>query len=487
MRIEDLCRGIVTVESEEGCRCQEISSVAADSRRVREGSLFVCLKGEKQDGGSFIADAIRRGAAAVLSEAISSIECPEGSGKVVFLRHSSPKEALPKLLARFYGDPGQRLSLLGITGTNGKTTATYLVEAIYRCSGRRCGVIGTVNYRFAGRVFEAKNTTPGVADNFDYLAQMIEAGTEACVMEVSSHALVQDRVQGMTFKQAVFSNLTSDHLDYHRTREDYFLAKSRFFDGTVAIKTAVLNQDDPYGQRLKQMTTAPVVTYGIDHSADVQAVEVSLGLAGSRFRVNTPSGPMMITTPLIGKHNVYNILAAVSVCLNEKFSLDQIQQGIQSLDGVPGRLERIDGAQGFFVFVDYAHTEDALSNVLQSLRGTGPARILVVFGCGGDRDKTKRPKMAAVVEKWADVAIVTNDNPRTEDPERIVADIKKGFQGNAYEVILDRGQAINRVMSLARPGDCVLIAGKGHEDYQIFKDRTIHFDDREIVRSFLKG
>lgn len=462
----------------------EISSIETDSRRAHSGALFVCLKGPKQDGHAFVNDAIQKGCRAILVDPAHASNLTLTG--VCLLAHADPVKILPVLLNRLHHQPCETVHVIGITGTNGKTTTTYLVESIYESAGRRCGVIGTVNYRFAGKVLAAKNTTPGVVDNFGHITDMKEAGMQACVMEVSSHALVQGRVAGLRFQEAVFTNLTSDHLDYHKTQEEYFLAKALLFDGSYDVRHAIINGDDAFGPRLKAMSAVPVTMYGMVNPADIRAVQLKMDLSGSRFDLETPQGTIAIKTPLMGKHNVYNILAAAGICLKEGFSLTEIQKGVARLSGVPGRLERIDQGQPFSIFVDYAHTEDALQNVLTSIREVKPSRILVLFGCGGDRDKTKRPKMASVVERYADVAIVTNDNPRTEDPLAIVADIKRGFQKNNYEVILDREQAIRKILTSAKAGDCVLIAGKGHEDYQIFKDRTIHFDDREICRSILK-
>ncbi|HSV43622.1 MAG TPA: UDP-N-acetylmuramoyl-L-alanyl-D-glutamate--2,6-diaminopimelate ligase [Candidatus Bathyarchaeia archaeon] len=483
MNLGQLLKDLIVIQEE--WQGTEISSIETDSRRAHSGALFVCLKGPKQDGHAFVNDAIQKGCRAILVDPAHASNLTLTG--VCLLAHADPVKILPVLLNRLHHQPCETVHVIGITGTNGKTTTTYLVEAIYESAGRRCGVIGTVNYRFAGKVLAAKNTTPGVVDNFSHLSQMREAGMEACVMEVSSHALVQRRVAGLCFQEAVFTNLTSDHLDYHETQEDYFLAKALLFDGSYEVRQAIINIDDPFGPRLTKMSAVPVITYGIAAEADIRAVQMKMDLSGSRFDLVTPQGMIAMTTPLMGKHNVYNILAAAGISLNEGFSLKDIQQGVAQLAGVPGRLERIDQGQPFSVFVDYAHTEDALQNVLMSIRELKPSRILVLFGCGGDRDKIKRPKMAAVVERYADVAIVTNDNPRTEDPQAIVEDIKRGFQKTNYEVVLDRELAIQKILNSAGPGDCVLIAGKGHEDYQIFKDRTIHFDDREICRFILKG
>lgn len=485
MTLDELCQEVDQIKIPEEFQRLAISGIKTDSRNIELDNLFVCVNGEGLNGSFFIEDAIEHGAKAVIVE--NGLDLASMCEGVALLECEDPKKILPILLNRFYADPSQKISVIGITGTNGKTTTSYLIESIYHQAQKLCGVIGTVNYRFDGKVFPAKNTTPGLADNFVYLQKMIDHDVCVCIMEVSSHALMQDRVDGITFDQAVFTNLTSDHLDYHHNQEDYFLAKARFFDGSVDIKNAIINNDDPYGKRLKDIVSGSILTYGIDADADVKAEVLNMSLKGSRFILIYDERDVEIQTSLIGKHNIYNILAAASVCLKEGFQINDIKSGIESLSDIPGRLERIEEAEDVFVFVDYAHTEDALKNVLHGIRKAGATRILTVFGCGGDRDKTKRPKMAAIVEELSDFAIVTNDNPRTEDPDVIKEDILKGFSGNQYEVILDRAQAIEKVLQMANKGDCVLIAGKGHEDYQIFKDETIHFDDREVVRNYLKG
>lgn len=483
MRLEELCRGLALIDVPQEFYDLDILRIQTDSRCITSGDLFVCLTGEKDDGSSFIGQAVDRGARAVLAP--RGVEFSQDHHNIALLKCDQPKEQLPILLNRFYHDPSRKLTLIGITGTNGKTTTSYVIESIYHSAGKLCGVIGTVNYRFGGKVFSAKNTTPGLVDNVFYIQQMCDAGLSACVMEVSSHALVQDRVKGLKFDEAVFTNLTSDHLDYHKDQESYFLAKSRFFDGSMIIENAVINIDDDYGMRLVDVVSEKVLTYGIARPADIQAKDIKMTLVGSQFTLVYNGSKLSIVTPMIGKHNIYNILAAAGVCVRQGFSLNDIKKGIELLSGVPGRLERIEDEKGRFIFIDYAHTEDALQNVLRSIKDIAPARILTVFGCGGDRDKTKRPKMAAAVQQFSDLAIVTNDNPRTEDPQAIKNDILKGFSGNCYEVVLDRAQAIKRALDLAKPNDCVFIAGKGHENYQIFKDETISFDDREVVKGFL--
>jgi len=487
MTLQELIQGIPEICFSDNHIHPTIDAIATDSRQVRPGALFVSCQGEQYDGHCFLEAALRQGAVAVLvrsKTARPSLKCDH----VAWLECENPKEVLPKLLNRFYEDPCSRIALVGVTGTNGKTTVTYLMESILCRAGVPCGVIGTVNYRFADKVFPARNTTPGPVEIFGYLNQMSASGMKVCVMEVSSHALVQGRVNGLVFQEAVFTNLTSDHLDYHKTQEEYFLAKALFFDGSLAVEHALINSDDPFGKRLTHIcqTQQGLWTYGLEQDCCTRAHDIKLSAQGSEFLMTINGESVTMQTALVGRHNVYNILAAAGACARLGVSLDAIRHGIESVDVVPGRLERIPEAGDVCVLVDYAHTEDALEKILEGVRGTGPSRILVVFGCGGDRDVTKRPRMARVAEKLADYVIVTNDNPRTEDPQKILHDILAGFQEDRYAVELDREQAIAGALAMARPGDCVVIAGKGHEDYQIFKDQTIHFDDREMVRKYLR-
>lgn len=462
---------------------REITGISCDSRTVREGNLFVALPGPKTHGDLFIKEAMSRGASVIAQESEAAGAAPNPG--VCFLKVKDIRAFFKNTLLCFYQDPSARVRVTGITGTNGKTTITYLLESIFAAAGKNCGVIGTINHRHGGKIFEARNTTPGIVDNYIFLAEMSREGGTHCAMEVSSHALVQGRVDGIDFKTAVFTNLTSDHLDYHQTREEYFLAKSLLFTGLRSQSCAVINADDEYGKRLASMTQAIVRTYGIKNKSDVMAVGARLGFSGSTFQLVCPEGEIEIQTTLIGPHNIYNILAAAGVVLAEQIPLDKIREGVERLRFVPGRLERICCGQDFYVFVDYAHTEDALKNVLSSLKDVSAARIIVVFGCGGDRDKTKRPKMGEVAGELADMAIVTTDNPRSEDPDEIIAQIARGFKRGNYQVVVNRHEAIAAALDLAGPGDVVLIAGKGHEDYQIFKDKTIDFNERDIVREAL--
>ncbi len=461
----------------------DIKTIAADSRKVLKESLFVALPGPKTHGAKFIQQAIDSGARIIVcNETLDAGVIPED---VLCLKVKDPQKFLVNVLKKFYHDPTSSLKLIGITGTNGKTTVTYLLESMFTTLAKTCGVIGTVNHRFGKNVFKAANTTPGLVENFDLVSKMANSGVDYCAMEVSSHALDQGRVEGLDFSYALFTNLTSDHMDYHQTRENYFLAKSKLFTKLASSRRGIINLDDEFGLRLKEMTKADVWTYAISRPADFFAKNIKLGFTGSYFEMVTPVGNVEIQTKLIGLHNIYNILSSGAVGVGEGLSLNDIKKGIEALEQVPGRLERIVEGQKFFVFVDYAHTQDALRNVLLSIRSVQKARVIVVFGCGGDRDKTKRPLMASVVEELSDFAIVTTDNPRSEDPEEIVREILVGFKKKNFKVVLDRAEAIAQALSLAQQGDVVIIAGKGHEDYQIFKDHTITFDERKIVRENL--
>ena len=461
---------------------RRIAAISCDSRTTGKDSLFVALKGSKQDGTQFIDEAIKKGARVVAS----SHPPAEKHKGVLFLQVDDPHKFLHEVTRRFYGPLSSKVKSIGVTGTNGKTTITYLVESILREAGKTCGVMGTVNYRIGKKVLPSKNTTPSLVENQQFLAGLAQKNIEYCVMEVSSHGLDQGRVDLIDFKTAVFTNLTSDHLDYHRTRDNYFLAKARLFTDLSPRAVSVINIDDPCGAKLVSLTRSRVVKYGILGEADVCAEDIKTSVHKSHFTVRADGQSLKIETKLIGVHNVYNILAAVGVCLNEGVSPETISRGIARLEHVPGRLDRIESPKGFAVFVDYAHTEDALKNVLEALRKIKPKRIITVFGCGGDRDKTKRPKMGRVAGQLSDIVIVTTDNPRSEDPQSIISGIILGFSTDNYQVVADREKAIATAIAMAGAGDIVLIAGKGHEDYQIFKDKTIAFDERAIVKKYLK-
>ena len=470
----------------------DIKGLACDSRKVKPGFLFFALRGRVTDGRQFMDDAGRRGAAAIALEhdpAAGPIRA--GAGSIPMLVYADARLAMAELAAAYHRRPGDRLQLVGVTGTNGKTTIAFLVRAILEAAGRRTGLLGTVVYQMGERAIPASRTTPESVDLQDMLSQMVEAGCRSAVLEVSSHALVQHRVAGLDFDAAVFTNLTQDHLDYHETREQYFQAKARLFLGLSRRRkrpAAVINIDDPYGRRLAGLgpLDADLVTVSLDSAADVRASGLRLSPAGSTFDAQTPWGAARVSLPLAGRYNAANALAALAAAGALGVPPAAAAGALAGIAAIPGRLEAIAAPAGFTVYVDYAHTDDALRNVLTALREMTGGRVLTVFGCGGNRDRGKRPLMGAVAEALSDHVILTSDNPRKEDPGEILAQIRAGCRDRgAVEVIEDRQEAIERALSLAVPGDTVLVAGKGHENYQEFADTVIPFDDRQVVRECL--
>jgi UDP-N-acetylmuramoyl-L-alanyl-D-glutamate--2,6-diaminopimelate ligase len=478
----------------EGSLDREITGLTDDSRRVSPGGLFVAVKGVQSDGHRFLAQAVAAGAGAIVvetgrvsGEMLASIGVP-------VIQVGDSHRALGFLASRFHGDPSRRLMMIGVTGTNGKTTTTYLCKAILEAAGVRAGLIGTVAYLFGEERVAATHTTPGPLELQGLLRRMVDAGMQAVVMEVSSHALALDRTAGCQFGTAVFTNLTQDHLDFHADMEDYFLAKLRLFTALDSEARAVVNGDDPYGARVVEATRAKVWTYAIDHPADLRAEDVQVSLSGVRFTARTPAGSVALRSPLVGRHNVHNILAAVGVGLALGVPLEASVSGVAALKTVPGRFEQVVAGQPFTVVVDYAHTEDALYRLLTTAQTVRSGRIITVFGCGGDRDRSKRPKMGRVAARYSDVVVVTSDNPRTEDPDAIIREILPGVEAGLretghgrYLVHADRRAAIAEAVRLARPGDLVLIAGKGHEDYQIIGREKHPFDDRVVAREAIEA
>lgn len=487
MLLKDLLRNIYTKPLPAGVEELVIESISCDSRLKQSQGLFVALEGFKVKGEDFIREAIDQGAVVVAKKGghrrLANYIIPDG---VVVLDVANPQLFLHQVALRFFDYPSRRVRTIGVTGTNGKTTITYILESIFKAHHQPCAVIGTVNYRLAGKILPSKNTTPGFLENQSHLAQLAVLKIPTCVMEVSSHALQQGRVEGIDYVSAIFTNLTQDHLDYHKNMEGYFKAKSILFKNLNDHAAAIINEDDPYGQQLIRLSKGMVVTYGMKPSAQVRAQSIESSLNGTRLDVIFPVGKISVTTHLIGQHNVYNILAACACAWKEGIGFDQIRHGIETIPCVPGRMETVEAGQDYFVFIDYAHTEDGLVNVLEALRAASHSKIILVFGCGGDRDRGKRPKMAAAACRLADYSIVTSDNPRSEDPEAIIAEMIPGFMKDNYEVIVDRQQAIAHALKMAQPGQIVLIAGKGHEDYQIFKDRTVEFNERKIVQELIK-
>ncbi len=467
-----------------------ILGIAHDSNQVGSDFLFAAIKGETTDGHAFISQAVERGASALLVETVDGIELRDISVVVV----DDCRSSLAQISSNFYNHPTKELKLVGITGTNGKTTTTYLLESILQTDNKNVGVIGTVEHRYQGAKITSNMTTPESIDLMALLRDMRNSGVEYVVMEVSSHALDKKRVQGCHFDTAVFTNLSQDHLDYHKTLDNYFKAKKSFFAEVLkkSVKrpiSSVINVDDPYGRKLIKGSPGNLISYSLeDRHAQVFADEIELTNEGIVSKVRTPWGNIDIRSKLLGRHNLSNILAATASALSLGLSPDSIEKGVSSLSSIPGRLERVDNHLGITVLVDYAHTPDALKNVLQVARPLTKGRLILVFGCGGDRDPMKRPMMGRIGRKLSDILIVTSDNPRTEPPEKIIEDIEIGvfegaFTGKTYFRIVDRRSAIEKAIEIAGEGDTVLIAGKGHENYQIFGKVKSPFDDREVAKS----
>lgn len=463
-------------------REERVSGIHHDSRQIKTGEIYFAMAGGRFDGHEFIKDILQKGVRVIFSGRSRPSTVPLN---VCWIQVDNAGDVLRRALVIFYGDPTARISVFGITGTNGKTTTSYLLESIVHAASASCGVIGTVNYRIGQRLLPAAHTTPDMVELQRLMVLLADDGVDFCVMEVSSHALDQGRVDLIKFRSAIFTNLTGDHLDYHKTMDNYFTAKARLFTSLPEDASAIINADDPYGRKLYSKTGARICSYGIHQKAEVMARDVEFHLDSTRFRCVTPDGEIFIQTPLVGEYNVSNILAATAAAYMEDFSLDDIKRGIEAVSLVPGRLERLDYGQNFSVFIDYAHTHDALENVMRMLKKTSDNRIIIVFGCGGDRDRSKRAKMGRVAEQYADTVIVTSDNPRSEDPEKIIDEILTGFEQDGYERITSRKAAIERALAIARPNDIVLIAGKGHETCQVFRDNIIQFDERDIIRNAL--
>ncbi|MEC0242990.1 UDP-N-acetylmuramoyl-L-alanyl-D-glutamate--2,6-diaminopimelate ligase [Paenibacillus dokdonensis] len=470
-----------------------ITGLQTDSRKVAPGDLFICLPGHTVDGHDYAEQAAEQGAAALVVEHQLDIDLPQ-----VIVKDS--RYAMAVIADAFFGSPSSHIKMIGVTGTNGKTTTTYLIEKMMNDHGVNTGLIGTIQMRYGGRTFPMSGTTPEALELQRSLDDMSANGVKCCVMEVSSHALEQGRVKGTDFRTAIFTNLTQDHLDYHKTMEDYREAKGLFFSrlGNKFMhqknqrKYAVLNADDEASQYFAKVTAAEVITYGLDEKADVRASEISITAQGTHFHVDTFQGSCDIQLRMVGKFNVYNALAAITAGLLEGLELDSIKRSLESVPGVDGRVESVDEGQPFAVIVDYAHTPDGLENVLKTVNEFAKGRVITVFGCGGDRDRTKRPIMGKIAAKYSDVVMVTSDNPRTEDPDLILKDIEAGLHEDSvpsdkYQLIVDRRKAIQKAIEMASPDDVVLIAGKGHETYQDIMHVKHDFDDRVVAKEAIRG
>jgi len=507
MELRKLLEG-VEIRKISGETLKEIEGIAYHSKQVQKGFLFAAVRGIEVDGHQFVEEAIERGAEAIVLEKEQQIS----DGTMIFVPNS--RQALGKISSNFYGDPSSRIRLIGITGTNGKTTTTYLLESILKKAGYKVGVIGTINYRFEGKTMPAPNTTPESLDLQRILGEMLREGASHVIMEVSSHGLDLDRIYGCQFDGAVFTNLTSEHLDYHKTLEQYFDSKKKLFSDYLVKslkegRFAVTNDDDPRGGKIVEGIKLPVIRYGLSSSSDITADQMVSSFEGLSCRIKTPKGDIFVHSKLIGNFNLYNILAAVAVGIAIGLPLETLKQGVEGLEGVSGRFEKVENRRGVHVIVDYAHTHDALERVLLGLKdilesgARSNGKMITVFGCGGDRDRTKRPLMGEVAGRYSDLAILTSDNPRTEDPLAILGEVEKGFQslrlrrwdfdeikawrsGKGYLKIPDRREAIRTAIRLAQPSDTVLIAGKGHEDYQIIGKKKFPFDDHIEAKKALE-
>ncbi|MED1782153.1 UDP-N-acetylmuramoyl-L-alanyl-D-glutamate--2,6-diaminopimelate ligase [Brevibacillus fortis] len=471
----------VTVSGDDS---MEITGLTADSRQVKPGYLFVCLTGYTVDGHTFAAQAVKNGAVAVLSE--QDLDVPATIVKV-----PDTRRAMAMLADRIFGSPTKKVKVIGVTGTNGKTTTTHLIDKILCDQSKQTGLIGTIHMKIGDVTEEVKNTTPDAIDLQRSFRRMCDVNTDYAIIEVSSHALELGRVRGCEIHTAVFTNLTQDHLDYHKTMENYRYAKSLLFSqlgnsyDTDRLKTAVLNADDEASELYATVTPVRVITYGIDQPADVRAKQIEITSKGTSFTVESFAGSARLNLKLMGKFNVYNALAAIAVTLAEGISLEEIKASLEEVAGVNGRFEAVDAGQQFAVLVDYSHTPDSLENALMTVKEFARGNVFCIVGCGGDRDKTKRPIMAQIATKYADLTVLTSDNPRSEEPQAILDDMLAGLSEVAperYAALADRREAIAHAVSLAKPDDVILIAGKGHETYQMIKDQVLPFDDRKVAR-----
>lgn len=485
MKLEEIIK-FIEYKSFSGRCDQEVVGITCDSRRVRPGYIFIAINGHKFDGKSFIEDAIGKGAVGVVSEQEDRVRAD-----ICHIRVADARCSMADLACAFYGRPSEKLQVVGITGTNGKTTISYIIRDMLNTAGRTPGLLGTVEYKIGARTIPAVQTTPNAPELQMMLSQMVGAGCRSVVMEVSSHALEQERTRGIDFDVAVFSNLTRDHLDYHKTPDAYFDAKSRLFRnlGLGCKKAlAVINVDDPRGKQLIEISAehADVLSYGMNTEADVRADNIEVSSAGSSFHVYSPWGMSEVRMNMMGRFNVSNALAAITACGWLGLSMNVMVDSLLELSGIPGRLEEIETKKGFQVFIDYAHTDDALGHVLRTLGEIVHNRLIVVFGCGGNRDTTKRAVMGEIAGTLATHTIVTSDNPRKEEPGAIISQICSGFrEGDSFEVMENREDAIRRGLKMAQKGDIVLIAGKGHERFQELVNTTVPFDDRQVVKNII--
>ena len=484
MRLKELIRGLKILYFS-GDPNIEIKDISYDSRNVKKGDIFVALKGNNLDGHDFIHHAIKNGASAVLLEKI-----PNEDINIPIIQVNNTRRALSKIAINFFRPPLDKMNIIGITGTNGKTTISYILESIMKASGVESGVIGTINYRFCSKIFNAPVTTPESLDLMRILKNMGEAGVRNVIMEVSSHSLAQERVRDCPFKVAVFTNITRDHLDYHGSFEEYFRSKTKLFLEYKPLYS-IINADDLMGKTLINSINGNCIRYGLKEDYEIWAKDIDINWNGIKADIITPKGKIKINSSLIGNFNLYNILAAVGTCYCLGIKPNIIEEGINAVKGVPGRMEIIKNEKSPYVIVDYAHTPDALLKVLNTIKAISKRKLITVFGCGGDRDKGKRKDMGKIAGKYSDIVIITSDNPRSEDPYHIMKQIEEGLKKVKknkkikYILEVNRKEAIKKAIEMADKDDVILVAGKGHENYQIIGDKKIPFDDRKVIKEIL--
>lgn len=486
MKLEKLISSLPNVVEVRGNVGLDIKGISYQSKRMKQGYLFVAIPGYSTDGHIYAKEAVEAGASAIVCERwIDELH------SVPQVKVKQSRLACALLASTFFKNPSQKLNLIGVTGTNGKTTTVYLIESILRAAGKRTGILGTVESRIGDCPVYIERTTPESVDLQQILAQMVDSDVETAVMEVSSHAIDMDRIAGCHFKVVVFTNLSQDHLDFHQTLDNYFQTKLQLFNLSQDEKPlSVINFDDIYGQKIASSIPTTPVLFGIKCQTGIKAIDVKLNAEGSFFKISSPAGDFNVNLKLKGTFNVYNALAATGTCLSLGISTNKIKEGLEKVGSIPGRFETVSVGQDFIVAVDYAHTPDGLENVLKTAREISPGKVITVFGCGGDRDKTKRPLMGMVAARLSDFTIITSDNPRSEEPPSIIDQIEVGFLKESptacYSKVINRRDAVSQAVSLAKTGDIVIIAGKGHERGQIFANKVVPFDDREVACQVLK-
>lgn len=464
----------------QGNNSLEISNIQYDSRKIQKGDVFFCIKGFNVDGHKFISSALKKGANAIVCEE----DIVEPMPNTAVIKVKDGRKALALCSANFYGRPAEKMKIIGITGTNGKTTSAFMIKSILEEAGYKVGLIGTIANYIGNQKLHSERTTPESLELHELFKKMVDNGVEYCVMEVSSHSLSLNRVYGIEFCQGMFTNLTQDHLDFHKTFDNYYNAKLELFKNSV---NSIVNIDDSYGKKVLEDASNNKISYGIKEAADVKAENISIHPRGAEFKIFYKDNYENVELQIPGNYNVYNALGSAATCLNEGIDIQKVIKGLNRVQ-VPGRCEIVTKKYnlGFDVIVDYAHTPDGLQNILETAREFTKGRLISVFGCGGDRDKTKRPIMGKIGSELSNVAIITSDNPRTEEPDKIIGDVVAGIVKDNYMVITDRREGIKKAMEIAKKGDVIVVAGKGHEDYQVLKDGTIHFDEREVIAEIVK-